>query len=67
MKKYQKNTYFSSRQLCGFGSARSWDDLSDLMPEENVRRLATIYQKPEDVDLYIGQNMERRKHFFYLN
>ena len=47
-----------SRQLCGIGPGRTWEDLQDVMTGESLQRLRQVYQRPEDVDMYIGQNME---------
>ena len=41
------------------GSARTWEDLQDVMSGESVQRLRQVYQRPEDVDMFIGQNMEK--------
>ena len=46
------------RHLCRIGPSRTWEDLLDVIPPHSVQRLRGLYQRPEDVDLYIGQNME---------
>lgn len=44
------NTY---RNLCGLGTARSFDDLTNI-PPKNLARLKANYRDVNDIDLYIG-------------
>ena len=51
-------TFFPTRELCGLGTADTWREMADLIPYDIVHRLLHTYRKPDDVDLYIGGNME---------
>ena len=46
--------YNAFRELCGFGRAEKFDQLSDLIPAKIVERLKLIYADVDDVDLFIG-------------
>lgn len=46
--------YNAFRELCGFGRAEKFSQLSDLIPPKIVERLKLIYADVDDVDLFIG-------------
>ena len=46
--------YNAFRELCGFGRAEKFSQLSDLIPAKIVERLKLIYADVDDVDLFIG-------------
>ena len=46
--------YNAFRELCGFGRAEKFSQLSDLIPVKIVERLKLIYADVDDVDLFIG-------------
>lgn len=50
--------YPSYRQYCGLGASSDWVDMTDFIPADLVHRLLRSYRRPEDVDLYIGGNLE---------
>lgn len=50
--------YPAYREHCGLGKADTWREMGDLIPSDIVHRLLHTYRKPDDVDLYIGGNME---------
>ncbi|CAG9824136.1 unnamed protein product [Phaedon cochleariae] len=52
-------TYNDFRVLWGLPRARRFEDFLDWISEENVRKLATLYADPEDVDLSVGGSLER--------
>ncbi|OQV26126.1 Peroxidasin [Hypsibius exemplaris] len=44
--------YNSWRRFCGFPIASSFSDLQGVMPDDALQRLATLYEHPDDVDLF---------------
>jgi len=55
---HQVQGYPAYREACGLGSGDSWTKLTDFIPHNMVHRLLHIYRRPEEVDMYIGANME---------
>lgn len=45
--------YFKYRELCGLGTVKSWDDLTNI-PKFIVDKLKTLYATVYDIDLYAG-------------
>jgi peroxidase len=37
-------SYNSYREMCGFTRAQKFDDLVDIMPRENIEKLAQLYE-----------------------
>merc|ERR1719436_2110878 len=52
--------YSAYVRACGFGRAEKWSDFLSYIPRKLFERLVRIYKRPEDVDMYIAGNMERR-------
>ncbi|CAD7077889.1 unnamed protein product [Hermetia illucens] len=46
-------------EFCNLGRAKSWKDFLIYIPEEHVKRLYSIYESFEDVDLSVGGALER--------
>ncbi|XP_059611568.1 peroxidase [Phlebotomus argentipes] len=47
------------RRKCGLSRADSWQKMRGIMGPESVQRLQTLYQRPEDVDVYTGALLEK--------
>ena len=52
------NVCFSWRKLCGLSPVTSWKMLAKIFPQNIVPRLQAIYNKVEDVDLFVGGLLE---------
>jgi len=50
--------YTSWRNLCGLSPVKSWKMLAKIFPQNIVPRLQAIYDKVEDVDLFVGGLLE---------
>lgn len=46
--------YTQYRTLCGLPAVSSFQQLSDVMPEETIEKLAKLYENSGDIDLVIG-------------
>ncbi|XP_068083660.1 peroxidase [Anabrus simplex] len=51
--------YMEFRKFCGLPGADSFDELFGSMSNETIRRYASIYEHPSDVDLWSGGVSER--------
>ncbi|CAG9772547.1 unnamed protein product [Ceutorhynchus assimilis] len=51
-------SYNDYRHFCGLPKARSFHDFLDVISKDNVRRLANLYEHPDDVDLTVGGSLE---------
>nr|CAD7454657.1 unnamed protein product [Timema tahoe] len=51
--------YMDFRKFCGLPGADSFDELFGSMSNETIRRYASIYEHPSDVDLWSGGVSER--------
>ena len=51
-------TSFVFRHLCGLKKATSFADLDDVLSEEQISGLSSVYTHVDDVDLYIAGLME---------
>ncbi|XP_015600667.1 peroxidase isoform X3 [Cephus cinctus] len=51
--------YNHYRKYCGLPEAKTFDDFLDYIPLEMVRKLRTLYNHPNDIDLVIGGMAER--------
>ncbi len=49
---------FFFRKFCGLGPASTWHEMTDLISPTHVHRLVHTYEHPDDVDLYVGGNLE---------
>lgn len=54
-------TYNNIREFCGLPKAKSWNDYSDLIPQDRIDLMKTVYKSHEDVDLKVGGILERRQ------
>ncbi|XP_059081531.1 peroxidase-like [Tigriopus californicus] len=52
-------SYVSYRRICLVGNARTFDDLSNVISRENIELLKRVYDRVEDIDLFVGMSMER--------
>lgn len=52
--------YSAYHEACGFGRASKWSDFLKFVPRKLVERMLRLYKRPEDTDMYIAGNMERR-------
>jgi len=50
--------YIDYRFWFGMSPVNEWEDLSDVMEPEIIELLSTAYEKPGDVDLYVGGILE---------
>jgi len=50
--------YPTFREHCGLPPVTSWREVASALPLELAHRLSHTYLKPEDIDLYMGANME---------
>ena len=45
--------------MCGLSVASEFSDLSDVMTEEQISALSSVYTSVEDIDLFIAGLMEK--------
>ncbi|XP_060841527.1 peroxidase-like [Rhopalosiphum padi] len=50
--------YNKMRQLCGLPIAKSFDDLSDIIPADDIYDLETLYSSVDDIDFIVGALLE---------
>ncbi|XP_066998019.2 peroxidase [Anabrus simplex] len=50
--------YNDYRELCGLARASTFEDFQDTIAPELVRNMKTLYEDPNDVDLFIGGFLE---------
>jgi peroxidase len=46
--------YNAFRKLCGLRKAKSFEQLSDVIPHKIIQRFKQIYEDVDDIDLFIG-------------
>ncbi|XP_050506213.1 peroxidase-like [Diabrotica virgifera virgifera] len=51
-------TYNDYRQFCGLTRAHTFEGFLDVISEQNVQKLSTLYESPDDVDLTVGGSLE---------
>ncbi|CAK1579399.1 unnamed protein product [Parnassius mnemosyne] len=51
--------YVQYRGLCGLSPATTFQQLTDVIPQETVDKLSTLYDHINDVDLVVGMMAER--------
>ncbi|KAG5891984.1 hypothetical protein JTB14_014428 [Gonioctena quinquepunctata] len=51
-------TYNDGREFAGLPKARIFQDFLDVMRPENVDKLMSLYESPDDVDLTVGGSLE---------
>ncbi|XP_030749418.1 peroxidase isoform X2 [Sitophilus oryzae] len=51
-------SYNDYRHFCGLPRAYSFQDFLDVISPENVNRLASLFEHPDDVDLTVGGSLE---------
>ncbi|XP_068909964.1 peroxidase [Tenebrio molitor] len=51
-------SYNDYRVFCGLPKALTFEDFLDVITQENVKKLATLFESPEDVDLTVGGSLE---------
>ena len=47
------------REICGLSVATEFTDLSDVMTDEQISALRSVYNSVEDIDLFIAGLMEK--------
>lgn len=52
-------SYNDFRVFCGLPKAYSFKDFLDAISPENIQKLSTIYEDPDDVDLTVGAALEK--------
>ncbi|XP_065216413.1 peroxidase-like isoform X2 [Planococcus citri] len=52
--------YSTMRLLCGLSPVNSFEDLRDVMEDEKIQRLSTIYSSVHDIDYLVGGLLEKR-------
>uniref|UniRef100_A0A915Q5C4 Ig-like domain-containing protein n=1 Tax=Setaria digitata TaxID=48799 RepID=A0A915Q5C4_9BILA len=53
--------YVAFRRWCNFSVPETWDDLTDDIPDNNIRaKLEELYGHPGNIDLWVGLILERR-------
>ncbi|CAG9772543.1 unnamed protein product [Ceutorhynchus assimilis] len=50
--------YNDVREFCGLPRARKFKDFLDVISEENVKKLKSLYLHPDDVELTVGGSLE---------
>lgn len=50
--------YNKMRQLCGLPVAKSFDDLIDIIPIDDIYKLETLYSSVDDIDFIVGALLE---------
>ncbi|XP_053597981.1 peroxidase [Microplitis demolitor] len=51
-------SYNDYREFCKIPRAKTWADFSDYISPENVKKLAQLYEHPDDVDFAVGGGLE---------
>jgi len=51
-------SYNTVRQFCNFAKAYYFEDFGDTINYEGIRLLQSIYKSVDDVDLFVGLNLE---------
>lgn len=46
--------FINYRNLCGFGLAKSFEDLNTTMSDSSIQKLKSVYSNVADVDLWVG-------------
>jgi hypothetical protein len=46
--------YNSYRAHCGFKRATTFQDLSDFITQDKIKLISSVYEHPDDIDLYVG-------------
>ncbi|XP_072384228.1 peroxidase-like [Diabrotica undecimpunctata] len=52
-------SYNDMRVYCGLGRIHNFYDLLDIMEIEDVEKLISLYDHPDDIDLIVGGSLER--------
>ena len=52
-------TYNQVRQICGLPKANDFNDITDQIPADLVRRMRTVYKSVDDIDFFVGGITER--------
>ena len=52
-------TYNQVRQICGLPKASSFNDITDQIPPQLVRRMETVYKSVDDIDFFVGGITEK--------
>lgn len=50
--------YNDYREFCGLPRAHTFEGFLDVISAEHVRKLSTLYESPDDVDLTVGGSLE---------
>jgi len=53
--------YNKMRKICGLTKAAKFDDLSDLISQEDIEILKTLYSTVHDIDYIVGSLLEKPK------
>ncbi|XP_023933907.2 peroxidase isoform X2 [Bicyclus anynana] len=51
-------SYVATRASCGLSVPKSFHEMTDFIPKQNVQLLELIYEHPEDVDLVVAGSLE---------
>ncbi|KAJ8973693.1 hypothetical protein NQ317_013398 [Molorchus minor] len=51
-------SYNDYREFCGLPKASTFKDFLDVISTDNVKKLAALYECPDDVDLTVGGSLE---------
>ncbi|CAG9836264.1 unnamed protein product [Diabrotica balteata] len=51
-------SYNDYRQFCGLTRAHTFEGFLDVISDQNVQKLATLYESPDDIDLTVGGSLE---------
>ena len=52
-------SYNAFREYCGLKPARRWDDLNGAFANDTLKHFTTIYESPDDIDLWTAGISER--------
>lgn len=51
--------YMEFRKFCGLPASQTWDEMQGTMPNDTIRRYASIFEHPADIDLWSGGVSEK--------
>lgn len=51
--------YMEFRKFCGLPVSHSWEEMEGTMPNDTIRRYASIFEHPADIDLWSGGVSEK--------
>lgn len=59
-------SYNKFREACGLPIAKNWTELESLMLKNPAKRFKSLYESPDEIDLFVGGIAEKRKGNFLI-